>query len=536
MSIRLKLAILFMPIALVPMLLVAILTFDNYKRSLESTHIADLQDIAAFQAERIAAHLNGSAASAADIASIFKLTQNAPGLGNSGEVVLAKKEGDQLVYLNPLKYASGSGFQYKVKLGSRFALPMQDALQGKTGEGVTIDYRGREVIAAWRYIPALNLGLVAKIDTSEAFADIARLKKLTAIILIIISIIAGILAVLVARSISAVIAKISDGIAIVGQGNLDHKVSFGARDEIGRLSRAFDKMTQDLRNVTASRNELNREITMRKGMEEELFRLNRILKENEQALKQSHDELEQRVTERTVQLADAQKEVDRSKRLSDIGALAATVAHELRNPLASVKMAVYNIKRKAKNPLLEKHLDNIELKVDESEQIINNLLFYSRLKTPHYEKINIYNTLNSCLDEATAMFPRTKAHVERRTEALKGLLVEADPLQMKEVFSNILNNAYDALLEREGKIVVTAQADNLSVTIVVEDEGAGIHVDDLARLFEPFFTTKSKGIGLGLSVSRQIVNLHGGSINIESAKGRGAVVTVCLPIARKKNG
>jgi len=468
--------------------------------------------------------------------SIFKLTQNAPGLGNTGEVVLAKKEGDYLVYLNPFKYSPYPGFTYKTKFGGKSAIPMQNALQGKTGSGIAIDYRGHEVIAAWRYIPALSWGLVAKIDTSEAFADVDNLKKITLLILIIISIFAGILAALVARLVSRQIAKFSNGIMMVGQGDLDHKISFGARDEIGRLSRAFDKMTQDLRNVTASRNELNREITMRKGMEEELFRINRMLKESEQALKQSHDELEQRVTERTVQLADAQKEVDRSKRLSDIGALSDTVAHELRNPLAAVKMAVYNIKRKAKNPVLEKHLNSIELKVDESEQIINNLLFYSRLKTPHYEKIKIYNIFNSCLDEAIARFSRVKVHVERHMEALKDLLVEADPLQIKEVFYNILNNAYDALADREGDITISAQTDGLSATVVVKDEGSGVHADDLARLFEPFFTTKSKGIGLGLAVSRQIVNLHGGSINIESEKGRGTTVTVSLPITRQKNG
>ena len=116
------------------------------------------------------------------------------------------------------------------------------------------------------------------------------------------------------------------------------------------------------------------------------------------------------------------------------------------------------------------------------------------------------------------------------------MLVEADPLQMKEVFSNILNNAYDALSEREGKILVTARIDNALITLEVKDDGPGILAEDRARLFEPFFTTKSKGTGLGLPVCRQIVNLHGGSINIESEHGRGTTVTVRLPLTQMKNG
>ena len=138
------------------------------------------------------------------------------------------------------------------------------------------------------------------------------------------------------------------------------------------------------------------------------------------------------------------------------------------------------------------------------------------------------------MNEAAARFSRPGIYVERRIEALKDILVEADPLQMKEVFSNILNNAYDALAEREGHIVATAQIDNAVVTIVIKDDGAGIATEDLSRLFEPFFTTKAKGTGLGLSVCRQITHLHGGSINIESEPGQGATVKIHLPTTQKK--
>ena len=267
-----------------------------------------------------------------------------------------------------------------------------------------------------------------------------------------------------------------------------------------------------------------------------LNRLRNELKESERELKKSRDELEIRVDERTVELALAQQEVDRAKRLSDIGTLAATVAHELRNPLAAIKMATYNIKRKAQNPILDKHLGNIDAKVEESEQIITNLLFYSRLKIPHYGKINIHNILTSCINEAAARFSRANVYVDVNVEAIKATLVEADPLQVKEVFSNIINNAYDALPEDGGRIDISGQPLESAVKIAVKDSGIGISSEDLTHVFEPFFTTKAKGTGLGLPVCRQIVNMHNGSIDIQSEKNKGTVVEITLPILQDNNG
>lgn len=106
------------------------------------------------------------------------------------------------------------------------------------------------------------------------------------------------------------------------------------------------------------------------------------------------------VEEKTFELVAAQLDLEQAKRLSDIGVLAATVAHELRNSPATINIAVSNIKRKAKNPDLDKHLRNIEKKIAESNQIINNLLFYSRIKSPSYEKVNIMSIIEECVNVA----------------------------------------------------------------------------------------------------------------------------------------
>jgi len=251
-------------------------------------------------------------------------------------------------------------------------------------------------------------------------------------------------------------------------------------------------------------------------------------KKVEDILKRDKETFERLVQDRTRELVETQMELEKAKRLSDIGVLAATVAHELRNPLVAIGMAAHNIKRKANNPDIEKHIVNIDKKVAESDQIINNLLFYSRLKPPHYEKVNIFGLVEESIEALENKLKKTISII-RDIDLLKEISIDADPLQIKEVFNNILNNAYDAVLTDIGEIKIDAENENEFVKITVKDNGGGIKKESLEKVFDPFFTTKAKGTGLGLSVCRQIVDFHDGAIYIESEIGKGTTVTVSLP-------
>jgi two-component system NtrC family sensor kinase len=229
-------------------------------------------------------------------------------------------------------------------------------------------------------------------------------------------------------------------------------------------------------------------------------------------------------------LIESEKALQTAKRLSDIGGLAATVAHELRNPLGVIHAAAYNIKRKAKNPLIEGHLSNIEKKTREADQIINNLLFYARLRLPQFQPLNLYDTILECIETSRARFKGQRIIFKKNMRAVKKTLIEVDPVQIKEVFTNILNNAFEASLEQKGKIIVNASPDGPgNIRVSVRDSGPGIKEEYMERLFEPFFTTKTRGTGLGLAVCKQIVLLHSGKIDIESQEGKGTHVTVILP-------
>ncbi|MFA5252386.1 MAG: PAS domain S-box protein, partial [Phycisphaerae bacterium] len=205
-----------------------------------------------------------------DTASIYKILQDVTGLGNTGEVLIGKKVGNQVVYLNPLKHDPNAVLRRKINIGDEAGGPIQEAVQGKNGAGQLTDYRGKKVIAAWRYIPSLDWGMVAKIDAKEAFADVTNLRNLIAIILFIIIVLSGVMAFSIAQSISEPIKRLSEGAEIIGGGNLDYKIGINLKDEIGQLSRSFDKMTVDLKQTTASRDELSIEVRERKEAEEAL--------------------------------------------------------------------------------------------------------------------------------------------------------------------------------------------------------------------------------------------------------------------------
>jgi PAS domain S-box-containing protein len=576
----------------------------------------------------------------------YGLIQDVTGLGKTGEALLGKKIGNEVLYLNPLRHDSGSSLNRRITIGSKTGIPIQEAVQGRTGAGLSIDYRMQKVIAAWRHIPSLGWGIVAKIDTREAFADVEKLRKLFLLSLFYIFILTCVTTLLFSESMARPINKLVKDTQIVGSGNLDYKIVSNQKDEIGQLSRAFDKMTNDLQTTTASRDDLNKEIDARKQFEAALrasqedlkraqavgnignWRLNvqrnelvwseenyrifgvpngtpltyeiflsivhpddrdyvdkkwkagmtgedydiehRIivdgkvkwvrekaylefdekgallagfgitqditsLKKAEEVLKRDKDMLEKLVHEKVQELTSALKEIDRAKRLSDIGTLAATVAHELRNPLADIGLSTYHIKKMIKDPRIEGDLRTIDKRISEADQTINNVLSYSKIKIGRFQIVKINSILKECIDVERGRRPGQNITVNMKIDQTKDLSIEADPLQMKEVFSNILNNAFDALNKNAGIMDIESQVNDSLVSVSIKDNGEGIEKEHLKKVFEPFFTTRTKGIGLGLAVCNLVIKLHDGSISIESDKGRGTTVTITLPIQRQKD-
>ncbi len=201
---------------------------------------------------------------------LYSKVQNYIGLGNTGETVIASKEGHEAVFITPLRNDPDAAFKRRVTLGSNEALPIQKAVQGENGSGLSIDYRNKEILAVWKYLPHLRWGMVVKIDTDEAFDSIYNFRNRILIIGFIVFVIVLIVGYRISRAISEPIKTLRKGSERIGRGELDTVIEVESKNEIGQLAESFNKMAENLKSITASRDELDREIRERKRWESAL--------------------------------------------------------------------------------------------------------------------------------------------------------------------------------------------------------------------------------------------------------------------------
>ncbi|TAL16403.1 PAS domain S-box protein [bacterium] len=258
-------------------------------------------------------------------------------------------------------------------------------------------------------------------------------------------------------------------------------------------------------------------------------------KRAEEGVRKLNDELEQKVGERTRQLLSAQEELIRKEKLAILGQLSGSVGHELRNPLGVMNNAVFYLKMVLSDPPgnVREYLDIIKNEIDNSERIIADLLDFARTKKPQIRTMTVREIVEAGLDRCP--IPENVAVEFAIPEDIPPL--RADPLQMGQVFQNLFVNAVQAM-PGGGSLRVGAKikpgATGLEpdfIEISAADTGEGILEENLGKIFQPLFTTKAKGIGLGLVVCRNLTELNGGKIRVESRPGEGTVFTVSLPAA-----
>lgn len=240
------------------------------------------------------------------------------------------------------------------------------------------------------------------------------------------------------------------------------------------------------------------------------------------------------------------KKMYRADRLATLGQLAAGAAHEIRNPLTSIRSTIQYLQKAITDDSKKELLAGLIEEVDRINDIIEGLLSFSKPGKPQTEQVNLASLLEQTLTLVSTAAKKCKIKIDFNFKAPEKQL-KADPAQLKQVFLNIIMNAFQAM-DEDGKLQISIESskkerqfDSQALAkffITFQDNGMGIPKEDLEHVFDPFFTTKKDGTGLGLSISYGIIQQHGGEIEIESTTAdqnpdeHGTKVTVTLPILK----
>jgi signal transduction histidine kinase len=224
-----------------------------------------------------------------------------------------------------------------------------------------------------------------------------------------------------------------------------------------------------------------------------------------------------------------------AEKLASVGKIAASVAHEIRNPLTAMKMWLFSLQESANgDAAMAAKLRIVSEEIDRLEGIVRNFLDFSRPAPPQLQSFDCGELLNATVELLAPRLAEQHIHVER-SEPAEAPAVRADPAQLKQVLLNLLNNAADAMPNGgEIRLVASVEEDaegRNMVVLRVSDTGGGMPAEVQRRVFEPFFTTKESGTGLGLSIAAQTMARQGGAIVLESSGEHGSTFAVWTPVA-----
>ncbi len=348
-----------------------------------------------------------------------------------------------------------------------------------------------------------NLSLV-KTDAQLADSS-ARMLFYTAGAMLIVAVLSWLF---VWRVVGKPIKALENATEHLADGELGYQIEVRSQDEVGELSRSFNGMSLQLR---AANEEI---VTWAKTLED-------------------------RVDEKTKELKRAHEHVLHVEKMASIGKMAAVVAHEVNNPLSGILTYAKLLRKwvasgQAEHEKRDETMECLELIAAESRRcgdLVKNLLTLSRTAPMNVQSTDLHAVIDRCLLLVRHQLDLGGIQLQLK---LSGDLphIPCDPAQMEQVFLALIMNAIDAM-PKGGILWIETRLspDETEINMQVRDDGAGIAPDVLPQIFEPFLTTKEsgRGVGLGLAISRGIVERHNGRIEVASELGRGTTFTVTLP-------
>ena len=323
---------------------------------------------------------------------------------------------------------------------------------------------------------SLKIGL----SLEEMYMEIRR-TRLILILLGVGGIIIGIIsAIILAQRITNPIKKLVEGTIKISRGDFTHKIKISTADEIADLAEKFNEMTSKL-------------------------------------LKSKRE------------VEEANKKLIQAEKLASIGRISTGIAHEIRNPLTSVKL---NIQKVLSSPNIKEdekeHLEIAQEGINQIDKIVKDILDFARVTRLNLDEFFLPNIIDESIKLVLNELKGKEITIEKKFEPdLPTVVVDADKL--RQVFINLLVNSIEAI-DNKGKIRITASSkDKEFIKIRISDNGCGIPSEILPEIFEPFFTTKSSGTGLGLANAKKIIEQHNGTIDVISKKGKGTTFEIIIP-------
>jgi signal transduction histidine kinase len=339
------------------------------------------------------------------------------------------------------------------------------------------------------------------IRKSAILAPARRFLKTMALAGLLILLVGAFGAWLISRQITKPLHDMALAAKDISAGDYSRRVAVRREDELGVLAETFNDMTHEIQDA--------------------------------------HRQMEGRVAARTNELEtalgelhEAQEALVRKEKLAMLGLLAGGVGHELRNPLGVMTNAVYYLDAVLTEAPAEvrEYLGILRTQVTLSEKIVGDLLDFARIRPPEFETVSIKQIVDEQLERAGSLEAVSVEH-DFPADLPR---VRVDRVQIGQVVLNLITNALQAMNGNGAKLTFRGRrAASGFVRLEVIDTGTGITPDEMEKLFEPLFTTKARGIGLGLAVSRGLVQANGGVISAESRPGAGTTMSVSLPTAER---
>jgi len=385
--------------------------------------------------------------------------------------------------------------------------PVEKVIKGEPCDGLDakdryIDEEGKKMLATGTMLKEFGWAVLAAQPVEEAYFLSQRTKTRTFAYILYGFLTAVVVAVYFSHRVVNPIRKFLKGTEVIGKGNLEHEIDVRTDDELEDLADAFNRMTKSL-------------------------------KESKEKIEEYARTLEEKVEERTKELRETHERLMHAEKMAVIGEMAASIAHELRNSLAGLKVASFYLSRKIapEKPEIAKNLRAIEVETEQINKAISNILYFSEPVKLAPKPTNLHTIFEEVISISESLTILQNIKVVKNFDPTLGEIL-VDPERLKQVIMNLTLNSCQAMPQGGEITITTKKINKREVEIKFADTGCGIREENLKKIFSPFFTTHARGLGIGLSVVKSIIEEHKGRIEVESKVGKGTIFIIKLPITQ----